>query len=1060
MLSGDGYTSSVEAVPLSHLVFTGPFEALENELLDRLRLLQEGDPLRPVEVLAGSNLLAVYLRRLVADRRGAIANVRFLTFVDLARQLVPGPDPRPALPELGAALLARRALRETPEAAVFGPLRERPSLAAALVGTADDLREARVPPGLLRSPRSRAIAPDRRAFLDAVGASIERFESFRSGFSDATSLLERAALAELPPSPEPLLVYGLYDLGGVREALLARVALSRPVVAFVPEETGPGSVGAAGPAVRGELFRRILGTAPTRLETGPGGPEVLTVLAPTENAEAREVVRELLRGVADGIPLHRMAVIVRDPSRQEPAIAAELRLRKIPFFRPPGPGTSLLPEGLAVRLLFALAENDLPRARLEELFSLLDGLGAAPSGAAPFRPARLVSALAALRFTGGRDSLERRIAAARARLAAPLHVSDDPAGRTARRRRREALELEALSGAVAAVFAALPDATEAPWPAWSERLGRAADLLLGSGPGRKSLASAVDAVAALGAVETGPKSISDFTALLPDALDTEPVRQGRFERDGVALLSAVSARGLRFDLVVVPGLVEQTFPRRGLPDPLLFDSERAAISEETWGSLAARSGPRHAREERFLFDLTATSARTRLVMLAAERDASADRPRVLSPYLLDHLSTPRQAVSEKDLRRRALEETGVRRVLLGKAEASGPALDGPEALLRALQASPGLGARLAPEEALVRALARRSARLVRTFTAYEGRVGRRPSSSPAERGLSASSLERLATCAYRVFFGQVLRLAPREETGTSLPVLDPMERGSLAHEALRDLARDLIARGQSFVDLTESEARDRAQELAERAARSWADAAGEEMAPVFVSLAAREVETLVNALLDFERARPAGPPVAGAEIRFGPAPGGADPGGDDALSSPEPVMCASGGITWRLSGQIDRLDRSGGSLRVIDYKFAKVRPYSRKRPDLLVAGGERLQLPVYALAAGRLGAEEITSEYLFVGRDQGGTVKVTPVAFSADRTREAVASLQKFLDLAGTLFETGDYVPRTRSFFDRADSCGHCDFRTVCGPGHAAVFERKYDAEPKATVARLFEGLQ
>ena len=143
----------------------------------------------------------------------------------------------------------------------------------------------------------------------------------------------------------------------------------------------------------------------------------------------------------------------------------------------------------------------------------------------------------------------------------------------------------------------------------------------------------------------------------------------------------------------------------------------------------------------------------------AHRDASADRPRVLSPYLLDHLSTPRQAVSEKDLRRRALEETGVRRVLLGKAEASGPALDGPEALLRALQASPGLGARLAPEEALVRALARRSARLVRTFTAYEGRVGRRPSSSPAERGLSASSLERLATCAYRVFFGQVLRLA-------------------------------------------------------------------------------------------------------------------------------------------------------------------------------------------------------------------------------------------------------------------------------------------------------------
>jgi RecB family exonuclease len=1070
----------VEAVPLSHILYTGPFEALETEFLRHLGLLQEGDVLRPIDVLAGSNLLAVYLRRLAADRRGAIANVRFLTFVDLARQVVPGSDPRPDLPELGAALLARRALLETPEAAQFGPLRERPSLAAALVRTADDLRDARVPASVLRSPTSLAAAPDRRAFLDAVGASIEKLESFRSAFSDATSLLERAAGGALTPHPAPLLVYGLYDLGGIRETLLSRVALSRPVIAFVPEGADPSNpppARASGPPVRGDLFRRLLGVPPTPLAADPGGPEVLTVLAPTENVEAREVVRELLRGVADGIPLHRMAVIVRDPPRQEPAIAAELRLRNLPFFRPAGPGTSRSPEGLAIRALFALAADDVPRAALEELFSLLDGLGMT-SSAGPYRPARLVTALGSLRFTRGREALERKLEAARERLSAPLHAADDPDGRAVRRRRRETEALEELSAAVDTVLAALPETSDAPWTAWGERIARAADLLFGNAPGRKLLAAAavaaVDAITSLGTVEAGTKTIGDVVALLPDALDTEPARQGRFERDGIALLSAVSARGLRFDLVVVPGLVEQTFPKRGLPDPLLFDSERAAIAEKTRCSLAPRSGLRHAREERFLFEITAASARTRLVLLATERDASADRPRVLSPYLLDHLSsiastafttsTPRHAVSEKKLRQRALQGQGVRRVLLGRVEPAGPALDGSEALLRALQDSPGLSTRLTHAEALERALSRRAARLKGTFTAHEGRLGRRPSlSSLAGRVVSASRLEQLATCAYRVFFAHVLRLAPREEMAAGLPVLDPMTRGSLAHEALRMLARDLIAHGRSFGNLTEVDARSRARQLAETASRSWADAIGEEVAPVFVSLAARELETLVNAVLDFERARPDGPPVAGAEIRFGPVPSGADTEGDDALSTPEPVEYASAGTTWRLSGQIDRLDRSAidDALRVIDYKFARPRPYSRKRPDLLVVGGERLQLPVYALAARRLGGEEVSSEYLFVGRDdRTGKTRVTPVAFTSEQTREAVASLGRFLDLAGQVFETGDFVPKTRSSFDGEESCRYCDFRTICGPGHTAVFERKRATEPATSPTRLFEELR
>ena len=1040
--------------PRPHELFTGPFEALEEEFLRRLDLLMDEDPLRRVEVLAGSNLLSVYLRRLAASRRGAIANLRLLTFVDLARAMVSGTDPRPDLPPLAEALLARRALLEAPEAAAFGPLRDRTSLATALVRTAQDLRDARIPPNEVRQAGGRASG-DRRGFLDAVGASLEALEALRSRFADTTSLLERAASATQRPSSEPLVVYGLYDLGGLRQALLAMSASSRPIVAFVPDSRESWSkAGHDGPPVRRALFERLLGVDATVLPQGTVFPETLTVLAPTESAEAREVVRELLRGVADGIPLHRMAVVLRDPPRQEPALVVELRTRGIPYFRPAGPGTSTTPEGRVVRALFDLAARDFPRADLQELFSFLDGLGVTSFEGEPLRPARLAAALTLLAFAGGRPALERKLAAARSRLAAWTPPDDDPDGRLVRRHRSEEASLDQLRSAVETVFRALPDPSPAPWVEWADRLARSAALLLGASAGGKGVEAARDALASLSVVEAGPKTIDDVVALLPDALDTAPVREGRFERNGVALLAAVSARGLRFDLVVVPGLVEQTFPKRGLPDPLLFDDERELLARTTGAPLATRGGKRQRTEEEFLFWLTAGSARRRLVLVAAERDAVADRPRVLSNYLLDHLSTRGGTITEGALKGQEGFRRGVRRLLLGRTEASGPALDRSEALLRALKADADLARGLTSEKALARALARQRGRSAGTFTAYEGRLGRAPRiPSFLERPISASRLEQMAACPYRTFFGSVLRLAPQEEAEAGLPVLDPLTRGSLAHEALRDLARELIDEGRSFTDLSETTSHLRAQELARRAAHRWAETLGGDVAPLFVTLAAGALEPFLLVVLDHERTRPDPLPVAAAELRFGAASPDAD---DDPLSFADPVLLEADGITWRLTGKIDRVDRDGGRLRVVDYKFGRPRPYGKGKSDLVVAGGERLQLPVYALAARRLGGEEVTSEYLFVSWPPGKSApEPVACAFDAGATAAAVASLAEFLALARTIIQTGNFAPKTRSFFDGASTCRSCDFAPLCGPGHAPLFDRKLRAEGESPLNRM-----
>ncbi|MBK9968811.1 MAG: hypothetical protein IPP07_29760 [Holophagales bacterium] len=150
-----------------------------------------------------------------------------------------------------------------------------------------------------------------------------------------------------PARSEPLLVYGLYDLGGVREALLAAVARERPVFAFVPGDGAAEEEGDGIPLVRAALFKKILGVDPLDAGPTPEPPETTVVVAPSELSEAREVVREVLRAVDDGIPLYRIAVLVRDPARQEPALVAELTQRRIPFFRPAGTGFSRTPMGRA-----------------------------------------------------------------------------------------------------------------------------------------------------------------------------------------------------------------------------------------------------------------------------------------------------------------------------------------------------------------------------------------------------------------------------------------------------------------------------------------------------------------------------------------------------------------------------------------------------------------------------------------------------------------------------------------------------------------------------------------
>ena len=1047
---------SVPSPAPEHRLVCGPFPALEPEFLAAVRALKRDDPLRPIQVLVGSNLLAVYLRRRAAGEFGAVANLRFLTFLDLAREIAPEEDPRPSLPPLGETLLARRALLETAEGAAFGELRSRPSLAAAIVSTAADLRDAGIPPDELPAlVLGASDLPDRRRHLGALAAVLSALERKRGRFADATALIERSAVARVGGSEAPLLVYGLYDLGGVRGSLLRNVAGARPLHVFVPEDGDAEPPGLA--SVRTSLFRDLLGVEAESLPPPPLPAPAVTV-APSENDEAREVVREILRAADRGVPLHRMAILLRNPETQEPALVAELNLRKIPFFRPAGAGFARSPLGRAARLLLALAARDFPVDALRELLDLLETLGRYPSlGLAGVTPARIGNAIASLGVREGLPALEKALDEARGRLSRPLAAADDPDGRFEARRSREREELDLLAGALSAIRPALIAADPVGWSEWAERMARSFAALLAPVPGSDRLDRAVEAVRALEIVEPGAVlEGAALEALLPDALDLSAEIRGRFERNGVSLLSAVSARGLLFDVVLVPGLVEQSFPRPSRPDPLLFDAERRRIAEASRKPLVPRTGDRHGREERFLFSIARSSALKSLVLFASAKEIATDRPRLLSPFLLDALPEgARRAILGRELGRsdEALPPEVVW-LPAGRLKADGIPLDPDEALRRALAANPALQSAIPAAVASVsRAFERGRARARDVFTEYEGNVGR----AAARLGLrgksvSASRLERFSQCPYRSFLERGLGLEAGPDGGEEIYfALDPLERGNALHAAMRDLTRRLVKERRLFQDLDEREQVEFASRASQKSVDEILAARRSAPPPILVEIETERLRRLLLGLVRHLSDASAGLPAAGAEVRFGPATSDpADRDEDLSLSVDTPIPIPGLPFETGLLGRIDRLDREGDRAAVVDYKTGRPAPFGKtNRNGRLVAGGERLQLPVYALAAQHLGARSVTSEYLFVEESAGEEGCVTAISFDEAKTGSAAKALGEVVRLVEEAVARGLFLPRTTSLCWGAH-CRFCDFAAVCGPGHERIFERKWAHEARS----------
>ena len=499
---------------------------------------------------------------------------------------------------------------------------------------------------------------------------------------------------------------------------------------------------------------------------------------------------------------------------------------------------------------------------------------------------------------------------------------------------------------------------------------------------------------------------------------------------GVALLSALEARGRSFAHAFVMGMNRDVFPRLVREDPLLPDSLRRAL-EVVLPDVPVKQ--RAEEEERYLFAALCASAPAVTLSWLATSDDGKERP--ASPLIealrgrIAIASAPPVLAAAGP---RPAFEHAMRAGVAGERRRAEPAL------------ALALGSEL-----LAHARAEAAARLdvggwaerLGPFFGFVGAVG---AGDPRSGELPITRLEGMAYCAWRTFLERVLRLEPPPDALAELPDATPLLVGNVVHGVLEELVRaaggavqvsvaEALAHGPVRVAWPEPE---RLEALAHEAAAAAARDEGIVL-PGFAKLLTRRALPLLRRIRALEWAD-GGPAVLGAEV----------------VGAVEIVR--ADGSKRTLPFRADRADLVDGAVVLIDYKTG--RPVSDAKRDgtrtehLLaqIAKGRRLQGPAYA-RGGELVRE---GRYLFAKEgveDANASIVITR---DDDAVHERFEAATRELLAA---YELGAFPPillgKRRAATARA--CDSCDVGEACLQGetgsrrHLAAWLDRHDDVPE-----------
>lgn len=563
---------------MRHLAIGAVQVDLERSLDKALGALRLRDPLSAVCVFVPSHIQGRHLARMVAQWQTMCFNVNFLTFPDLAHAVALerlAPSGRIPLPPLADFLLARRAIAaKVGQGGYFAPVSTFPNTPRTILASLGDLKRAGIGPDRLtaaaKAPHSAKLVE-----LAAIYAEIERRQS-KAGYFDVIDALaaaaDAAATSHLLKDTLAICLFGFRQLNHLEQAFFkACVGRVEAAHAFVPDDPG----GRTKPLIawlRGEGFVPAPSTGREHAPALILPPNVSIISAPGLTAEVQEMARRLLAFAAQpGVSFSDAAVLLRHPAAYERTIRDIFGAAGIPYVMLDGVPVSDTLTGRLLDLLVWIRLGGFPRAEVLEFLSL-----------APLRPSLLEACPDASPADWERHSREagivrgrehwRRIGRERERLEWRIarlrqEAGDGPASPDVALLERNALSLRAFERAVNTLLkrlSSLPD--RAPFAALLGGLLRALLALTQLPEGERGVVVAM-ARPARECVDDEEVSFEAFAAMAGELLGQRLPPSDVYRSGRVIVGSLHAAFGLPFRLVLIPGLVERSFPPPLAQDP-------------------------------------------------------------------------------------------------------------------------------------------------------------------------------------------------------------------------------------------------------------------------------------------------------------------------------------------------------------------------------------------------------------------------------------------------------------------------------------------------------------
>ncbi|MDD5448486.1 MAG: exodeoxyribonuclease V subunit gamma [Actinomycetota bacterium] len=1034
---------------------------LEECLADIAREGKRENPLAPLTVLVGSEMLKLHLEKALTEKLGGWANIRIFTLHDFSKRLLEARQlDFKELPDSIRKLIVEKVTQKE-NLGDFSSSASFPGFADALLSTFKDMESARFampPPDSLDAKSSLKEANTR---VKTAARLYEKYSLEITGSDkEKMNILEIASsFAEDVPrvfSSDEVVFYGFYDFNAIQKHFLRSLSKTRSILFLLPYEEGNDSYEYAQPLIRWlegigfektilqsseqpplsnlEILKRKGKSPPTKISRD-SDDTVQIISAPGERREVQEIAREVLYYWHEkGIPFEEMAVILKHPETYGRLVVEEFERLGIPYYSSCHSKLSQTPEARSLILLCEIALSGIKRSKV------MDFLKACPLSI--------------------KDILRRELKPGEVDLWDKISVDAGVIGTKEQWRSRlkrfiesgkptssEARDFLSMIEYILEVVEKIPEKSNISGflspiiEAYSKIVSPSEHKK--SAPGEKDTDTkdfVLEEMENLTQFEAsiGEFNFESFVSLIKEHLANREVNKGNFKRGGVNVLEIMKARGTSFQVVFIPGIVEKGFPDISHKGGILPDEDRKMLNR---GGRFFSSSEDCVKEEKLLFSLAVQTAKEHLVLSYPRLDPGSGSPRLPSFFLIKAA----QSYTNERVNYETLEDTeGFHRVPLL------PVCHPPERSLSLEEyhltkvLSPSQEERLAWREHVQKDENVKKGYQVQAsrysawcLTSYDGLVGKVAEEWAKERVFSARELEDYARCPYSYFLSHFLEIKDFEPPEEVI-ALQPARKGSLVHTILRDFFSSASKLG--LLPLKEEDQDKHLQILHEVCSKNFALEEADLTCglPASWEVEKENITSLAKLVIYEETSLRSDFIPTFFEIPFG------EPETENL------EIRLDDGSKIRVRGRIDRIDLANdrNKLKVIDYKTGSAnqksedpfRPKSEKRQGLYLQG------MIYLLAApaitGVRSAKSMEAEiyYISKGFAKDKTSQSARVKYGGEQFLEHGAKLKHFITLIFEGIKGGFFFPMP------SQNCDFCNFQKACPEERKIIYGRKkYD---------------